>query len=238
MVKTKINGKWDLLLPEHRAKRPEWHTEKGWERERLDSMYETTKGKEFYVVYYVGAEEGEMPALLSEWGADLVLMEPNPLVWPNVKAIWEGNNLKFPLAFFPGFASGETDLGGLHAQDMGNFPVSAEGPVISDHGFKNLCEADGTIPQVRIDDLVESLTLIPSMISIDVEGSEWEVLRGAEQTLRNYHPRIYLSLHPEFLFQIYGEYSLDLRVWIRNLGYKETLLAYEHEVHLLYEKAD
>ena len=40
MVSAKLNGKFDIILPKHRADRPEWYTEKGWERNRLDSMYE------------------------------------------------------------------------------------------------------------------------------------------------------------------------------------------------------
>ena len=36
MSKTTINGKYELLLPKHRAVRPEWVS--GWEAERIDAM--------------------------------------------------------------------------------------------------------------------------------------------------------------------------------------------------------
>lgn len=234
MIKTKINGQFDIILPEHRAARPEWNTEKGWERKRLDSMHKTTKPGD--VVYYVGAEEGDMCGLLAMWGAKLLMFEPNPLVWPNIKAIWEANNLPVPILSFAGFAGNDTTV---DVKDFRTgFPESANGEIIGNHGFKTLVERDGTIPTVTIDYLVESGMPIPDMLTMDVEGAEWEVLRGAEKTLREHLPRIYLSLHPEFMYEIYKEYAFDLRRWLINMGYKETLLEYEHEVHLLYERAE
>lgn len=232
MLPTTINGQWLLLLPEHRAARPEWATKDGFEKKRLDHMRATTKIGD--IIYYVGAEEGDMAALLSLWGANLIMFEPNLPVWANIKAVWDANNLKPPIACFAGFAANKTDP--IPVDLVAGFPQSADGPVIIEHGFKNLCEADGSVPMVKIDDMVTDSFPVPDMISIDVEGAEWEVLRGAEQVLREHHPKIYLSLHPEFLFQIYGEYATDLRNWIKALGYKEKLLDYQHEVHLYYVK--
>lgn len=235
MVNVKVNGRWDIKLPEHRADRPEWYTEAGWEKARLDHIFSTTQ--EGDIVYYVGAEEGDMCGLLAQWFAELVMFEPNPAVWSNIKAIWEVNRLKPPVVAFAGFAGARSDDPIPEIKQNG-FPESADGPIIAEHGFKNLCEADGTIPIISIDDMVKATGEVPDMISIDVEGGEFEVLKGAEQTLREHHPRIYLSLHPEFLYEIYNIYSADVRHWIKELGYKETLLAYDHEVHLVYERVE
>lgn len=226
MKLTKINNKWDIWLPDHRADRKEWPS---WEYKRLESIRKTTKPGD--VVYYVGAEEGDMAALLAMWGAKLVLIEPNEKVWPNIKAIWESNKLSLPLYCFLGFASDKSKaLGEKVVYDC--FPACADGEVIGNHGFKELRDP-ASIAQIKIDDLAYMFK--PDMISIDVEGSEGKVLRGAEQTLRKHHPRIYLSLHPEFL-RNYNEWGAELRKWIIDLGYKETLLDYPlHEVHLMYE---
>jgi FkbM family methyltransferase len=233
MVRALLNGKYRIILPEHRAKRPEWYQPGGWEKARLDHMHRTTKKGD--TVYYVGAEEGEMCALLQMWGALLYMFEPNPLVWPNIKAIFDANDLANPCRSYVAFAANQTDNFVLWNMQWPPDRI-VNGPVISDHGFKNLCEWDGTIPRVKIDDIVMTgMGRVPQMISLDVEGAEWEVLRGAEQTLRKHHPRIYLSLHPEFMYEIYKEYAFDLRNWLKGMGYTETLLDYQHEVHLYYE---
>lgn len=227
MVKCVINGEYEIILPKHRADRPEWYTETGWEKKRLAHMKSTTKKGD--VVYYIGAEEGDMCALLASWGTHLQMFEPNERVWPNIKAIWEANNLPFPV-LITGFASDES-VGTPQIHTVMNL---IDGEVIHDHGFKELRDP-GEIAQIKIDDYVHE-SRIPDMISLDVEGSEGRVLRGAEQTLRKYHPRIYLSLHPEFLHEQYGEWGAELRRWIIDLGYKETLIDYPlHEVHLFYE---
>lgn len=230
-----INGRWEIILPDHRADRPEWLIENGgWEKARLDSMYETIKPGD--IVYYVGAEEGDMCGLLAMWGAKLVMFEPNARVMPNIRAIWEANKLG-PAVVLPAFAANET------VNHFDWYTTSfIEGDVIPDHGFKELRDP-GEIPRIKIDNMVFNPSFwnrqpvrMPDVISLDVEGSEWEVLRGAERTLREYHPRIYLSLHPEFLHEQYGEWGAELRKWIIDLGYKETLLDYPlHEVHLYYE---
>jgi len=37
------------------------------------------------------------------------------------------------------------------------------------------------------------------------------------------------------MLQQWDESLYNLRQWIKNLGYKEKLLDYQHEVHLFYE---
>jgi len=231
MVKTKLNGKFEIIIPEHRANRPEWYTEQGWEKKRLEHMHRHLEGE---FIYYIGAEEGEMPALCQMWDNDVMLIEPNPKVWSNIAAIWDYNNLAIPNCF-EGFCSNKD-------QDVGKgffhheFPDSASLPVIGDHGFKELhLEADN-YPQVKVDTLADMIAVgPPTTLVMDVEGSEFEVLKGAEQTLRTDKPKIYLSLHPEFIFDQWGVYSREVRDWIIKLGYKETLIDYQHEVHLYYE---
>ena len=230
MQNVKINGKWEILLPEHRAARPEWYTDKGWERERLDSMHDNLSKED--LLFYIGAEEGDMAGLCALWGVKVGLFEPNKKVWSNIKAIWEANKLPPPAFSFPGFAS-DTNFDQKYLIVDG-FPAPADGPIISDHGFKELKEpADeyGMIPQIRLD----SVPFVPTAIALDVEGSEWQVLRGAEGLLRAHYPKIWISIHPEFMFRLYGEYQFELRKWIKDLGYTETFLDYQHELHLFYQ---
>lgn len=228
VVKCTLNGRWEMFLPPHRANRPEWYTEKGWEKERLESIHDHITEND--LMFYVGAEEGDMPALIQMWGAKMVLFEPNPLVWSNIKLIYEANGLETPWCWC-GFV-GSRHRPGTFAKE---FPPSADGPIITDHGFKELAYQSGEFPQTTIDEVVGKTKLIPTALSIDVEGSEGEVLGGAKRTLELFHPKIWLSLHPEFLYRMFRVYSGDLRSWLKRFGYKETLLAYDHEVHLFYE---
>lgn len=234
MVEAKLNNRYKLIIPKHRADRPDWYTEDGWERARLNSLHHNLKKGD--VLYYVGAEEGEMPALCQNWGAEVFLFEPNPKVWPNIKAIWEANSLADPITF-AGFASHTTERKGEPLQK--GFPACADDEIIGNHGFKELYLEAENYPQIKLDDVWGAgIYKPPTAITLDVEGSEWRVLEGATETLRTHKPKIWLSGHPEFMFHQWGEYLSDLRNWIKAFGYKETLLDYQHEVHLFYEPKD
>ncbi len=242
MVNATLNGLWKIKLPKHRADRPDWYTDHGWERKRLEALHQEIKRQKLNkvdpVVYYVGAEEGEMPALCQMWGARVVMFEPNPLVLPNVKAIWDANKLKMPYALFVGFASSSTELDPPHPNKLAvgfikEWPECAYGPVIGNHGFKELYLESDAFPQTKMDDLLDRLDP-PTIITFDCEGSEWEAMKGAEHILKTYKPAIFASISPEFMFHQFGQYSRDFRNWMIGFGYNETLLAYDHELHTMY----
>lgn len=195
-------------------------------------MYDNIKKDD--IVLYCGGEEMDMCGLVAMWGGKLVVIEPNDRVFPNGKAIWEANKLENPLACFVGFAANKTDLKGTEII-LNGFPECANGEVIGDHGFKELSKEFDVVPQIKIDDLVSMTGIVPNHISVDCEGSEFEIIRGAEQTLLNHKPLLWISIHPEFMFDQWKEYSGDLRNWIKDRGYKETLLAYQHECHFFYQ---
>lgn len=232
MIKTILNGEFEIILPKHRADRPEWHSESGWEKLRLKSMHERIgKGD---VVYYVGSEQGEFPALCQMWGAEVVLFEPNPKVWSHLPLTWKFNNLELPMACIPGFASNK--INSLARVYFNQWPPEVNNEIKAAHGFKELYLEGDTYGQITIDSCVYDHKIKPpTVISLDVEGSEWRVLEGAERALREHKPKIWLSGHPEFMLQQWNESLYNLRQWIKGLGYQETLLDYQHEVHLFYE---
>jgi FkbM family methyltransferase len=55
------------------------------------------------------------------------------------------------------------------------------------------------IESVRLDDYIASSGIVPSVIKMDVDGSEFEVLEGALNCLRTHHPSLWLEVHPLFL---------------------------------------
>lgn len=242
MVKATLNGKFEIILPKHRADRPEWYTEKGWEKKRLYALWNEINYQKNHmsiqpVVYYVGAEEGEMPALCQIWGAEVVLFEPNPKVWPNMKAIWEANKLKPPMGTFEGFCSNVTSKDAYANLYSRRFPKVADGEVIGNHGFKELYLEADNYPQIRISEAVGVGDLaLPTIITFDCEGSDWEVMKGAESLLAHEEtrPTIFASIHPEFMFHQFGQYQREFRDWIIQFGYDENILDYQHELHTVY----
>lgn len=53
------------------------------------------------------------------------------------------------------------------------------------------------IPTVTLDSCVHGERQLrpPDVVKIDVEGAEFLVLRGASQTLSEYHPRLFVEIH-------------------------------------------
>lgn len=256
MIPTTINGRWDLLLPEHRAWREEWKT--GWETERLASMYANLQPGD--VVVDVGTEEGDISALLAQWvngpqlglvqderGWDhtrelegayggVILMEPNPKVWPNVKAIFQANDLPDPLGWWVGFASSQTKFGVQSEQHNGNdqpWPACADGELIGNHGFCNLSERPD-IDEITLDDLCTAVGVVPNAITMDTEGSELRVLYGAERILAEHRPLVWVSVHPQFSVDMYGLTRDNLDHFMLQRGYRSELLAIDHEHHVVY----
>lgn len=231
-MKTLINGKWELDLPEHRAVRPEWPT---WEHERLASMHANLKPGMF--IYDIGAEEGDLPALWATWGCKVVLFEPNPRVWPNIRYIWEANDLAPPVSMYVGFAGDQDYIPARDRTLAGSgwtteWPECAFGPLIGDHGFLNLCERPD-VPSVRIDSMAEWIDP-PDAITIDVEGAELRVLRGARLTLQYHRPLVWCSIHPTFMDEMYGDHPSDLISYLQRLDYRTKHLATDHEEHWVF----
>jgi FkbM family methyltransferase len=229
VIETVINGRWSLKLPKHRADRPQWPW---WEATRLAHMHRHL-GRGGHVVYDIGSEEGDFPALWASWGNRTVLFEPNDRVWPNLKAIWDANALDPPLACFPGFAAAE-DSETLDIPD--GWPPSADGPVIGDHGFLNLAERDD-VQRITIDSMAQ-LVEPPTAITIDVEGAELIVLWGARDVLTDVRPLVWVSVHEAFMADMYSHTPGDLDTYMREKGYESTFLATDHEAHWFWSPVE
>jgi hypothetical protein len=89
-----------------------------------------------------------------------------------------------------------------------------------------------TVQVNTLDAEVAELGLIPCLIKIDVEGAEWDVLKGAEQTLRQYQPRLCLSLHPIALAKL-GVTPETVLEWLTQRGYSYEVIARDHEIHVM-----
>lgn len=239
----KINGKYKIKLLKHRA---DFYRDRMWESERLDSMRKHI-GKHD-IVYYIGAEQGEMPALLQKWGAKVCLFEPNHTAWRTIRETWKLNKLERPLGIFAMFVGAKTQLepknpdkdlydGQGWTLDTDNWCKYSKGELKTESSFSELHNEKDGLPIVSIDD-VAAHALGPTALSIDVEGAEFEVLKGAEDTLLTYKPRIWLSLHPTFLKDYWKVTENEVLKWLVDRGYDYELLADVHEKHYLMTHKD
>ncbi|EKQ54512.1 MAG: methyltransferase, FkbM family [Methanobacterium sp. Maddingley MBC34] len=70
------------------------------------------------------------------------------------------------------------------------------------------------VKTVRIDNLVEMKRIpAPDFMKIDVEGAEFLVLKGSENTIKKYKPKIFLETHSDELRE-------DCYNFLKNAGYR------------------
>ena len=75
------------------------------------------------------------------------------------------------------------------------------------------------IPVSTLDDLCADLGFAPDLMKLDVEGYELAVLTGARALLSQYHPRLFLELHPDRLRELGGSVAEVVRL-LEQLGYR------------------
>jgi FkbM family methyltransferase len=226
----KLNEKYELNLPDYRIKQWEYL----WEKERLDAL--RSRISEGTVVYDIGAEEGDISALMATWGARVVCVEPSPFYWPRIKRCFDMNNVTIA-GYYVGFASDVTDEKGKLNKRNRNLgePWPRASFWVEREGFRHLAQETDITPQVTIDELVERLSLTPGILNIDCEGSELKVLQGAKESLSNHRPKVFVSIHPLILKEWYEAEEKDVHKFMEDIGYKKTILGVDHEIHAYYE---
>ncbi len=223
-----MNGRWELLLPDYRQ--DQWtHL---WEVERLESMHRNIVSTD--IIYEAGTECGDMSCLFASWGRGIVMAEPSKEIFPNIRATFEANDLAYKvLGTWVGFFDDHTDPGTLNLEQGDPWPPCSVGPLIDDHMFANVCERPD-MARITIDEMASMVGRRPTVLTIDTEGSELRVLRGAQQTLTDDRPLVWVSVHPSFMFEMYDDSPSDISKLMADHGYESHLIAHDHEVHFLY----
>ena len=243
MVDARMNDRWMLKLPKHRAERP---VNSWWEAQRLALTFQRishlleTRDEHWPRVLDVGAEEGDFPCLYSMWGADVFLVEPNPKSWPWIKATFESNE-QTPAGWYVGLLGAER--AGPHPEfapdcrfeDTTMWPdcASEEEPT-PEHGFHHLHEHADVDATWTLTGLCIAADWTPDLICMDIEGGELHALRGATDVLEQVRPELIVSLHPDFMRDLYGHMPEAVHDLMEGLDYRKQFICADHEQHWHY----
>jgi FkbM family methyltransferase len=147
------------------------------------------------VVYDVGAFEGILTMFFSRTASQVISYEPNPQSRERLQTNIRLNRITKvqvrPVALSD--APGRNKL--VFDPLMPGAATSADlvaGQI--KHGSQNFIELDVLVMRLD-DDVIESSLAPPDLIKIDVEGLEQSVLRGAQRTLTEHRPALYIELH-------------------------------------------
>jgi len=236
----KINGLYTVNLLPHRVA---FHDARpGWEAERLASMHETVEPG--WCIYDLGAESGDFTSLYRKWvglNGSVVPVEPSPPYWAEIRQTWEANGFKPPWDWFAGFVSDTTDLNPPNDVDayaraaVDGWPASARWEVQPEFGFRHLAQQADCTPQITIDDLVKRAVYPPDAIVMDIEGAELRALEGAQVTLAERRPVMWVSIHPGTLAEWYGATREDIHALMNWYDYAPTLLGQDSEEYWRYD---
>ena len=168
------------------------------------------------VVYDIGANKGEWSTQVAEWlpGAKFVLFEANAIHEPLLAARGFDYAIALlssdfePKAFFQIGGTGDSYLKELSHHYEGVTPVRRDSQ--------------------PLDYLVESRGFpLPDFVKIDTQGSELDVIKGGEQTLRN---ATFMLLECPVQEINQGAPDLaDYMATLKNLGFKPSSIVEHHE---------
>lgn len=208
----------------------EWDVFSYWEQERIASMEKHLKKGD--ILFDIGTEQGWCNLVYARMvGAEnMVLIEPTKEFWGNIHALWKKNyGDVMPLACFAGFFSDKTTT--KNKPSLYCFPKEAMSDIIDRNKYQYIHDNTDNIVEMKLDDYVERTGIVPTALTMDTEGSELLILRGAENTLRNNKLKVWISIHPDLGLRDYGiDYSQTI-AFMHNLGYKGEWLATDHEEH-------
>jgi FkbM family methyltransferase len=162
------------------------------------------------ICYDIGAYRGFFSGILALAGAKLVVMfEPLPENCTQLQHLIE-TNPQLPLkleSMAVGDQDGEIEFNVMPEASMGKIQTSPF--QLEVEGERRL-----QVPIYKLDNLVISSKLPPpKVMKIDVEGAEMQVLQGASEVLKMYHPSLYIEAHSH-------ELSDDCNQFLTGLGYK------------------
>jgi len=145
------------------------------------------------IVLDIGANIGGLSIALSRMvGEDgkVYSFEPNTFVLPKLKRDIIANNAK----------NVQIISKGIWSKSLENFPFFCDnGPYGAASSLKSKTEnsKEIQIEVISLDDFCDENNIIPNVIKIDAEGAEYEIILGAENTIKKHHPIIAFEYIPQ-----------------------------------------
>ena len=165
--------------------------------------------------------------------ADVVLIEPNPKVWPCIRYHWTANQLDPPAGIYVGLVGAEPNDKARQGEWM-IWPPCADGPMYPAHGFHHLDDYSTTDPVTTLDLLLDVFP-DPDVITVDIEGGEGLMLQGATRMLEQVRPVWVLSVHDQFMRDMYGQTAQrHVHDVMETFGYTGEFIEDRHEAHWIY----
>lgn len=221
-----------------------------WERARFQHMERHLKPG--MCLFDVGAEQGDISAIYARFaggGENIVLIEPVPQSWVNIKHIWAANSLSTPRGVWCGFVGDRSWISEYHETPTGSrdgWPECAyDDKLLDATKFKYIGEHAHCTDSTTIDEFVANTGIVPSALTIDVEGYEPTVIAGAMETIRAHRPLIWASLHDSspngnnIRLKYMGSDGVDnMHRMLTDAGYAMENISRDHELHVAYLPID
>ena len=213
----------------------DWDVFDVWEKERVRHMRRNLERGE--ILFDIGAEMGWLSVVYGQLvhPSNMVLIEPTPEFWPNIQAIWHKNFDCEPLATYHGLFSDKSTNkvvdGAMH-----EWPKAADGDLIDKLAYTYIHENKAKVPEITIDDYVKYTGIVPNALTMDTEGSELLILKGARDTLERYNLKLWVSIHPDLGERDYGVKKQATIDYLESLGYSGNHIATDHEEHWFFKK--
>jgi FkbM family methyltransferase len=187
----------------------------------------TTRLREGHTFYDVGANTGYFSLIASRLVGDsgrVVSFEPSLRALSQLTGNIVDNKLVNILLL--SIAAGPQDkLAELLQSSEGNIGMTT----LCDHlGYRNVEH----VPVFQIDKITESLGLSPSMVKIDVEGYEFEALKGMAKTLVNHRPVVLMEVSRQWLAK-QGEAPVDIYNFMQGHGYNAFAVRLDNGINIV-----
>ena len=235
LTEVKFAGRVPIKVLPHRAIQ---HDFENWEKCLVDALIDTLKPGQ--IVYDIGAEQGEFTALIGKivGGENVHIFEPSSWYWPNIKAVWKGNDLAKPASCWAAFVGDAYRHTGIIGAEGGTYlckscwPDQVKGEIFQQDAFANYIEHP-FIQVTTLDSYRVEFPKAPEVIQMDVEGCEGLVIKGATELLRLHHPTIFMELHSDTALARHGTNQEAVLDALAALGYKCELLGRDHDDHFI-----